>query len=115
MIEACMFSCSMFPVWRIPFHVKNILPAARCPPSTTGHPRAQARRTVSRCMWGISGAVVSGAGGYWYLSYVYLSWDIMVRRPIVHIGGQINDLGHDLHHLDPIFAVMVGYILIGRS
>ncbi|CAM9381088.1 unnamed protein product, partial [Laminaria digitata] len=36
-----------------------------------------ARRTVSMCMWGVSGAVVSGAGFYWYLSYVYLSWDIM--------------------------------------
>lgn len=73
----------MFHVCLKPSHVDNILPAARCPPSTTGHSRAQARRTVSRCMWGISGAVVSGAGGYWYLSYVYLSWDIMVRGQIV--------------------------------
>ncbi|CAM9304104.1 unnamed protein product [Pylaiella littoralis] len=40
----------------------------------------QARITVSRCMWGLSATVVSGAGGYWYLSYIYLSWDIMVRR-----------------------------------
>lgn len=38
----------------------------------------QAQRTVSRLMWGLSGAVVCGAGGYWYLSYVYFSWDIMV-------------------------------------
>lgn len=38
---------------------------------------SQARVTVSRCMWGLSALVVSGAGGYWYLSYVYLSWDIM--------------------------------------
>ena len=51
--------------------MKHMLPTARA--------RVQARRTVSLCMWGISGAVVSGAGGYWYLSYVYLSWDIMVR------------------------------------
>lgn len=39
----------------------------------------QARITVKQGMWGLSAAVVSGAGGYWYLSYVYLSWDIMVR------------------------------------
>jgi len=42
-------------------------------------------------MWGLSGAVVSGAGGYWYLSYVYLSWDIMVRRPKLlhqHVPGR---------------------------
>ncbi|CAM9547048.1 unnamed protein product, partial [Hapterophycus canaliculatus] len=37
----------------------------------------QAKVTVSRCMWGLSAMVVSGAGGYWYLSYFYLSWDIM--------------------------------------
>eukprot|EP00752_Nemacystus_decipiens_P011035 g9804.t1 len=37
----------------------------------------QARIIVKQGMWGISAAVVSGAGGYWYLSYVYLSWDIM--------------------------------------
>lgn len=38
---------------------------------------SQAKVTVSRCMWGLSAVVVSGAGGYWYLSYCYLSWDIM--------------------------------------
>lgn len=44
-------------------------------PAVTG----QARVTVKLGMWGLSAAVVCGAGGYWYLSYVYLSWDIMVR------------------------------------
>lgn len=46
----------------------------------------QARKTVSWCMWGLSATVVSGAGGYWYLSYVYLSWDIMVRGPSTGIA-----------------------------
>lgn len=40
-------------------------------------------------MWGLSAAVVSGAGGYWYLSYVYLSWDIMVRGHSASVGVDV--------------------------
>lgn len=55
-----------------------LLPVAACDCDTLHD--TQARSTVSRFMWGLSAAVVSGAGGYWYLSYVYLSWDIMVSE-----------------------------------
>lgn len=49
-------------------------------------------------MWGLSAGVVAGAGGYWYLSYVYLSWDIMVRGRqhgrawfVVHVQKDVYD------------------------
>ncbi|CAN0372192.1 unnamed protein product, partial [Discosporangium mesarthrocarpum] len=37
----------------------------------------QAHAHVSALMWAMSAVLVGGAGGYWYLSYVYFSWDIM--------------------------------------
>lgn len=55
----------------------------------------QARITVKQGMWGLSAAVVSGAGGYWYLSYVYLSWDIMVRGRSASITVRVVVRDHE--------------------